>query len=69
MSEVCDYEDDTLDVFIVALEDADAMIILRHVAEIDVLSDDMLKNADVSSDNKVNTFDAAMVLSHVAGLI
>ncbi len=69
MSEVCDYEDDTLDIFIVALEDADAMIILRHVAEIDALSDIMRPNADGSGDNKVNTFDAAMVLSHVAGLI
>ena len=46
----------------------DAVMILRHVAQLSTLEGEALANADVNGDGNVNTGDAVKVLRHVAGL-
>ncbi len=50
------------------LKIVDAKLILKHVANIIVLTDDQLKIADNNNDGKISTVDAKRVLKVVAGL-
>ena len=47
----------------------DAVMILRHDANIIKLDDSQLKAADVNGDGKVDVLDAVMILRYEAGII
>ncbi|MEG0457169.1 MAG: dockerin type I repeat-containing protein [Oscillospiraceae bacterium] len=51
------------------LDSLDALMILKHVAQITVLNDEQLTFADFNSNGKVDTLDALRVLKRVAGII
>ncbi len=51
------------------IQSADAYIILRHVANISVLTGDSIEAAEVSGDGTVSAYDAALVLQAAAGLL
>ena len=46
----------------------DAVLVLRHVAELITLNGQAALNADVNQDGNINTGDAVKILRHVAGL-
>jgi hypothetical protein len=51
------------------IQGASASLILRHVANIAVLTGDALETAEVSGDETVSAYDAALVLQVAAGLL
>lgn len=47
----------------------DAALVLRHIAELDTLTEQQLELAEVSGNGDVTAYDASLILQYVAGII